>query len=47
MFQRNWKSFFYLGDMMSCYGGASQAVIVRIGSAWKKFRELSCVLVRR
>ena len=32
----------YLGDMISCYGGVSGAVSTRIGSAWKKFRELSC-----
>ena len=32
----------YLGDMISCYGGVSEAVSTRIGSAWKKFRELSC-----
>ena len=31
--------------MISCYGGASEAVSARIGSAWKKFRELSGVLV--
>ena len=37
--------FCYLGDMNSCYGGASEAVNLRIGHAWKKFRELSGVLV--
>ena len=31
--------------MISCYGGASEAVSARIGSAWKKFRELNGVLV--
>ena len=31
--------------MISCYGGASEAVSAKIGSAWKKFRELSGVLV--
>ena len=31
--------------MISCYGGVSEAVSARIGSAWKKFRELSDVLV--
>ena len=31
--------------MNSCYGGASEAVNLRIGHAWKKFRELSGVLV--
>ena len=38
------EKFFYLGDI-SCYGGASEAVSVRIGSALKKFRELNGVLV--
>ena len=28
--------------MISCYGGASEAVSARFGSAWNKFRELSC-----
>ena len=39
------KTFFYLVDMISCYGGASEAVSAKIGSAWKKFRELSSMLV--
>ena len=39
------EKFCYLGDMISCYGGASEAVSARIGSAWKKFVELSGVLV--
>ena len=33
------EKFCYLGDLISCYGGASEAVSARIGSAWKKFRE--------
>ena len=33
--------------MVSCYGGASEAVIARIGSVWNKSRELSGVLVWR
>ena len=33
--------------MISCYGEASETVSARIGSAWKKFRELSGVLVRK
>ena len=37
------KKFCYLGDKVSCYGGASEAVDARIGSAWK-FSELSGVL---
>ena len=39
------EKFCYLGDMISCFGEASEAVSARIGSAWKKFRELSGVLV--
>ena len=39
------EKFCYLGDMISCFGGASEAVSARIGSAWKKFRELSSILV--
>ena len=31
------EKFCYLGDMISCYGGASETVIARIGSRWKKF----------
>ena len=30
--------------MISCYGGASEAMSARIGSAWKKFSEFSSVL---
>ena len=39
------EKFCYLADMINYYGGASEAVSARIGSAWKKFRELSSVLV--
>ena len=39
------EKFCYLGDMISCYGGASEAVTAIIGSAWKKSRKLSNVLV--
>ena len=39
------QKFCHLGDMISCYGGASEAVSARIGSARKKFSELSGVLV--
>ena len=35
------EKFCFLGDVLSCYGGTSEAVSARIGSAWKKFRELS------
>ena len=34
-----------MDDMISCYGGASEAVSARIDSALKKFRELSGMLV--
>ena len=39
------EKFCYLVDMISCFGGESEAVSARIGSAWKKFREISGVLV--
>ena len=39
------EKFCYLGDMISCYGGASEVVSAKIDSAWKKFIELSDVLV--
>ena len=39
------EKFCYLDDTIICYGGAWEAVSARIGSAWKKFRELSGVLV--
>ena len=39
------ERFCYLGDMISCFGGASEAVSARVGSAWEKFRELSGMLV--
>ena len=39
------EKFCYLSDMISCYGGASEAVSARTGSAWKKFKGLSDVLV--
>ena len=39
------EKFCYVGDMISCYGGASEGVSSRIISAWKKFRKLSGVLV--
>ena len=32
------EKFCYLGDVISCYDGASEAVSTRIGSAWKKLR---------
>ena len=39
------EKFCYLGDIISCYGGASEVVSARTGSTWKKIRELSGVLV--
>ena len=41
------EKFCYLGVMISCCGGASEAVSAKLGSAWKKFRELSGVLIRK
>ena len=40
------ENFCYLLDMISCYGGASDAVNAKIGSSWKKFKELSIVLIQ-
>ena len=40
-------SFCYLGDTMSCVGGAEVAVRARIGSAWRKWRELASLLVSK
>ena len=39
------EKFCYLGDMIGCYGGTSEAVSATIGGTWKKFRELSVMLV--
>ena len=39
------EQFCYLGDIISFYGGASEVVSARIHRAWKKFRELSGVLL--
>ena len=33
------EKFCYLGDMISCYGEASEAVSARIDNAWKRFSE--------
>ena len=41
------EKFCDMGDMISCYGGAFEAVSARIGSPWKKFRVLGGVLVRK
>ena len=38
------EKFCYLADMISYYDGASESLSARIGSPWKKFRELSGVL---
>ena len=35
----------YLVDIIICYGKASEAASARIGSVWKKFKELSGMLV--
>ena len=41
------KKFSYLGYMISCYGGASEAESARTGSARKKLWELSGMLFRK
>ena len=37
------EKFCYLRDVISCYGGTSEALSATNGSASKKFRELSAV----
>ncbi len=39
--------FVYLGDMLSAGGGCEAAVRARVGSAWKKFRDLLPILTAR
>jgi hypothetical protein len=39
--------FCYLRDMLNCGSGAGEASLVRVRSAWKKFRELSPILTAR
>ena len=39
------EKFCYLGNLINCYGGAFEAMSARIGSAWKRFRESSGVIV--
>ena len=41
------EMFCYLGDMLSSYGGVEEAVVARVRSGWKKFRELLPVLTTR
>ena len=41
------KKFYYLGNISNCYGGASETVYEGTGSAWKNFKELSGVLVKK
>ena len=44
LFLEEVEKFCYLGDIFSS-GDAFEAVSAKIGSVWKKFRELSDVLV--
>ena len=39
------EKFYCLGDIISCYEGATETVSARIVSSWKKSREFSSVLV--
>ena len=41
------EKFCYLGDMINADGGADSAVVARVRSAWKKFRELSPILTQK
>ena len=37
------EKFYYLDDLISCYGGASETVSAKTGIAWKKFRKLEFI----
>ena len=39
--------FCYLGDMLSCEGGAERAAKVRTAMAWKKWRDVAGLLTNR
>ena len=39
--------FCYVGDVLSTEGGVQEAVISRIRSAWKKFKDVFSVLCRK
>lgn len=41
------ENFCYLGDMLGSEGGVERSVITRVGTAWRKFRELLCLLTSR
>ena len=41
------EKFCYLGDMLSRYGGTSETVSARIGSSWKKFRQLRVLIGKK
>ena len=42
---RKWLISSAISEILSSYGGAAKAVSARIAIAWKKFRELSEVLI--
>ena len=41
------RKFCYLGDMLNGEGGSRLASISRVGCGWKKFRELSGILISK
>ena len=41
------EKFCYLGDIISCCGGASEDVSARTGSVWKMFRKFIGVLAEK
>lgn len=45
MIRRNWLISSAISEILSSYGGVAKAVSARIAIAWKKFRELSEVLI--
>ena len=41
------ENFCYLGDMLGSEGGVERSIITRVGTAWRKFRELLSLLTSR
>ena len=41
------ENFCYLGNMLGSEGGVERSVITRVGTAWRKFRELLSLLTSR
>ena len=41
------EEFCYLGDLLDCEGGVERAGRMRVSAAWRKWREISSLLVNR